>query len=183
MEISNQNRIKEIITYNSIKKNYMSRNLLIILLLSISALSVFLACDSGLTNPNLPTGDNEPDVQIKCEDIIISESRFNTAESDEYVIMDSRIYNDSLMIEVQYGGGCGPIDFELITDGLFMESNPVKLNVKLTFDDEDPCEMVVKKNLCFDLSNLASYYNDSYQTTEGKIVLYILDFDTITYTF
>ncbi|MGD9329244.1 MAG: hypothetical protein PVH48_09785, partial [Cyclobacteriaceae bacterium] len=93
------------------------------------------------------------------------------------------IQNDSLMIEVQYGGGCGPTDFELITDGLFMESNPVKLNVILAFDDEDPCEMAVKKNLCFDLSNLAAYYNDSYQTTEGKIVLQILDYNTITYNF
>jgi len=161
----------------------MKKNLLFVLLLSVISLSGFYACDSDLSDSALIPGDNEPNVQVKCENILISESIFKSAESDEYVITDSRIYNDSLMIEVQYGGGCGPTDFELITDGLFMESNPVKLNVILAFDDEDPCEMAVKKNLCFDLSNLATYYNDSYQTTEGKIVLHILDYNTITYNF
>ncbi len=161
----------------------MIKILFIVLLLSIISLSGFYACDTDLTDSSFIPGDNEPNNKVKCESITISESRFISAESDEYVVMDSKVYNDSLMIEVQYGGGCGPIDFELITDGLFMESNPVKLNVILAFDDEDPCEMAVKKNLCFDLSNLATYYNDSYQTTEGKIVLRILDYNTITYNF
>ncbi len=161
----------------------MKKNLLIIFLLPVISLTGFYACESDLKDSSFMPGDNEPDVQVKCESITISESGFNTAESDDYEVTDSRIQNDSLLIEVQYGGGCGPVDFELITDGLFMESNPVKLNVILAFDDEDPCEMAVKRNLCFDLSNLATYYNDSYQTTEGKIVLYILDYNTITYNF
>jgi hypothetical protein len=161
----------------------MRKNLLIPFLFTIITLPGFYACNNDLTNPLFLPGNNEPDDKMKCESILISESSFNSAESDEYEVTDSRITNDSLMIEVQYGGGCGSIDFELITDGLFMESNPVQLNVKLTFDDEDPCEMAIKKNLCFDLSNLATYYNDSYQTTEGKIVLHIVDYDTITYNF
>lgn len=161
----------------------MKRNLLVLLLTPVLLFSGLLACDTDLSNSDIIPGNNEPDYKIKCESILISESSFNHAESDEYVINNSRITNDSLMIEVQYGGGCGPATFELITDGLFMESNPVKLNVILAFDDEDPCEMAVTKNLCFDLSNLATYYNDSYQTTEGKIVLYILDYNTITYNF
>jgi len=64
-----------------------------------------------------------------------------------------------------------------------MESNPVQLNVLLAFTDEDPCEMLVKKQLCFDLSNLAAHYNDSYQTTEGTIILRIQDFNHLTYNF
>jgi hypothetical protein len=161
----------------------MGKNLLIVLLLSVLTLPGFYACDGDLSDSTFIPGNNEPNDKIKCESILISESSFNHTESDEYVVKNSRISNDSLMIEVQYGGGCGPATFELITDGLFMESSPVKLNVILAFDDEDPCEMVVTKNLCFDLSNLATYYNDSYQTTEGKIVLYILDYNTITYNF
>lgn len=161
----------------------MRKNLLVVVLVPVLALSGLLACDDGLNDSLFIPGDNEPNDKIKCESIVISESAFNSAETDEYVITDSRFFNDSLMIEVQYDGGCGPIDFELITDGLFMESNPVQLNVILAFDDEDPCEMAVKKNLCFDLSNLATYYNDSYQTTEGKIILRILDYNNITYDF
>jgi hypothetical protein len=161
----------------------MKKNLLIVFLVSVILQLGFYNCDSDLSDSPFIPGDNEPNNKVKCESILISESSFISAESDDYEVTDSRINNDSLMIEVQYGGGCGPIDFELITDGLFMESNPVKLNVILAFDDEDPCEMAVKKNLCFDLSNLATYYNDSYQTTEGKIVLQILDYNTITYNF
>ena len=161
----------------------MRKNLFILFILASISWSGFYACDNDLSDPSFIPGDNEPKDRIKCESIILSESRFKSVESDEYIINEASIHNDSLMIEVQYGGGCGPTDFELITDGLFMESDPVQLNVILAFDDEDPCEMAVKRNLCFDLSNLATYYNDSYQTTEGKIVLRILDFNTITYNF
>ena len=159
------------------------KNLIFISAILVLVLSGLFGCDSNMNNSNIIPGNDEPNDNIRCEDIILSESDFKSAESDDYVVTDSRITNDSLMIEVQYDGGCGPTNFDLITDGLFMESNPVKLNVILAFDDEDPCEMLVTRTLCFDLSNLATYYNNSYQTMDGKIVLYIIDYNTITYHF
>ena len=161
----------------------MGRNLIFILIVLALVLSGLYACDSDMNNSNIIPGNNEPNYDARCEDIILSESEFNSAESDDYVVTASIITDDSLKIKVQYDGGCGPANFELITDGLFMESNPVQLNVILAFKDEDPCEMLVTRNLCFDLSNLATYYKNSYQTTEGKIVLRILDYNNITYDF
>jgi len=130
--------------------------------------------------------DKEPDDmnnQTDCEQIIINESLYNSALTDDYLIKKSFISNDSLMVLVQYGGGCGPTDFDLLTNGLFMESDPVQLDVFLSFSDQDPCEAAIQKMLCFDLSNLAVLYNDSYQTAEGTIIIHLNDSNTMGYDF
>ena len=124
--------------------------------------------------------DDEPgdlNGQMDCEQMIISESKYNSAIIDEFIIQNAFISNDSLMILVQYGGGCGITDFDLLTNGLFMESDPVQLDILLSFIDDDPCEAAIQRMLCFDLSNLIALYNDSYQTTGGTIILRLEDYD------
>ena len=161
----------------------MSKKILYLILVIVIAIVSFIRCnDSLLSEPFVP-GDDNSNGKSGCTGIVISESQYNSAETDEYIVNKANITGDSLMIEIQYGGGCGPVGYELYTDGLFMESNPVQLNILLAFADDDPCEMVVKKNLCFDLSDLASYYNDSYQSTGGTIILRIQDFNNLTYNF
>ena len=153
------------------------------ILVIVIAIVGFIRCDDSSINGAFIPGDDNPNEKLACVGIIISESQYNSAETDEYIVNKANITGDSLMIEIQYGGGCGPVGYELNTDGLFMESNPVQLNVLLAFADDDPCEMVVTKNLCFDLSDLANYYNDSYQSTGGTIILRIQDFNNLTYNF
>ena len=161
----------------------MEKKVIYIVLVLLTGLSVIISCnDNSPGQQFIPGGDNSI-VKLSCKGIIISESQYNLAETNEFIVNDSYIEGDSLLIELQYGGGCGPVSAELYTDGLFMESNPVQLNVILTFTDDDPCEMLLKKKFCFDLSNLATYYNDSYQTTEGTIILNIKDYNSLTYNF
>jgi hypothetical protein len=154
-------------------------------LLMVSVISIFglISCSVDSSGDLFIPGDDNTNQKLTCDAIIISETQYNLAETDEYTLNGADIASDSLMIEVQYGGGCGPESFELITNGLFMESNPVQLNVILAFDSDDPCEMLVTRKLCFDLSNLAEHYNDSYQTNEGTIILHIQDLNNLTYNF
>lgn len=158
------------------------RNVLILILIVMGTVGI-VACNDSISDTPFIPGNNEPINKAGCGAIIISESMYAAAESDEFMFSGVDIKSDSLILTVKYGGGCGPTSFELITDGLFMESDPVQLNVLLSFKDEDPCEMLVTRDLCFDLTNLVNLYKDSYQTDEGTIILKIRDFNTKTYTF
>ncbi len=161
----------------------MDKKIIYLVLVPLIVLIGLISCSDNSPDEQFIPGDDNTNVKLTCDGIIISESQYNSAETNEFIVNDSNIEGDSLMIELQYGGGCGPVSAELYTDGLFMESNPVQLNLILAFTDDDPCEMIVKKKFCFDLSNLATYYNDSYQTTGGTIILVIKDYNNLTYNF
>ncbi len=116
--------------------------------------------------------------------ITIDESKFNAAVVDEFSLLNAFIENDSLKVQIQYGGGCGVAKFELITNGLYMESNPVQLNVLLSFVDEDDCEAAITKWVCFDLSNLAGHYKNAYQVSDGTIIIHLQNHEPdLTYSF
>lgn len=161
----------------------MGKKVVYLVLVPLIGLIGLISCGDISPDEQFIPGDDNTNVKLACKSMIISETQYNLVETDEYVVNAAFITGDSLMIEIQYGGGCGPVSSELYTDGLYMESNPVQLNVLLAFTDEDPCEMIVKKQFCFDLSNLATHYNDSYQTSGGTIILHIQDFNNLTYNF
>ena len=126
-------------------------------------------------------GDQDPDPidfdNNGCKEIIIDELKYDAAQTDEYEMVYAYIKGDTLNIIVKYGGGCGLTSFALITNGYFMESNPVQLDVILSFKDEDPCEALITKQICFNILQLATLYNDSYQTIEGTIILRLRDYE------
>jgi hypothetical protein len=117
-------------------------------------------------------------------DIVIDENLYNSRSKDTFAIQDAFIENDSLIIRIEYGGGCGIVKYSGITNGSFMESYPVQLNVSLSFTDEDTCEALISKNISINLSNLADYYNDMYKTYHGTILIHLEGFaDIINYSF
>ena len=76
------------------------------------------------------------------------------------------------------------IEAGLITHGLYMESFPVQLRIKLSFTDEDNCEALVKDDFCFSISNLAQHYEQNYQTDTGTIIIRLDNYDgALEYTF
>ena len=82
------------------------------------------------------------------------------------------IEDDTLTLTISYGGGCETHDFALVTDGRFMESDPVQLAVILTHDaNDDPCERYVTDSYTFDLASIKTLYQENYSTDEGPIIL------------
>jgi hypothetical protein len=58
-------------------------------------------------------------------------------------------------MEVQYGGGCELHTFELISNGAYMKSLPMKLNVWLTHNSRnDRCRAMLTNTITFDISSL-----------------------------
>jgi hypothetical protein len=130
--------------------------------------------NSGGDQQNIEPPDQNQD---SCKGIVIDEAKYDASVLDDYLMKYAFIEGDTLSVIVQYGGGCGSANFTLITNGQFMESDPVQLDVVLAFQDEDPCEALIQKSICFDISALADLYNDSYQTSGGTIIIRLKNYD------
>lgn len=84
------------------------------------------------------------------------------------------IENDTLTLTVSYGGGCETHDFTLVTDGSFIESDPVQLVVTLTHNaNDDPCEAYPTNRYVFDLESIKTLYQEAYETDESSIILHL----------
>ena len=84
------------------------------------------------------------------------------------------IENDTLTLTVSYSGGCAAHVFTLVTNGSFMESDPVQLVVALTHDDnDDRCEAYPTERYSFDLTSIKMRYQEAYGTDEGFIILHL----------
>ena len=146
---------------------------------SLVVVILFIGLSACTEKSNLPNGSSLKDANIlgaNNAQIVIDETKLNSIESDEFAISSASVQNDSLKVVVQYGGGCGLATFELITDGAFMESDPVQLNVTLSFDDKDDCEAYITKEISFDLRNLAQHYQNSYQLSTGTIIIHLQNY-------
>lgn len=79
------------------------------------------------------------------------------------------IENDTLTLTISYSGGCASHDFTLVTNGRFMESDPVQLVVALTHDNNgDTCEAYPTRRYSFDLEPIKTRYQEAYGTNEGS---------------
>jgi hypothetical protein len=139
-------------------------------------LCIFLACDKDSQDLPYPVSAQAGGISIQSD--------LSAIPQDALTIEDAVINANILTLTVRYGGGCGDTRFELFGDGLFMESYPVQTNIMLSFKDEDPCRALLTKVLDFDLTRLATFYRNAYQTQTGTIILRIRDFpDHIRYSF
>ncbi|MEP1094905.1 MAG: hypothetical protein ABJG78_07320 [Cyclobacteriaceae bacterium] len=122
--------------------------------------------------------------QVSLEKDVIIIDKFSVIEDSEMLINNAEIESDILTLSIQYGGGCGEIDYDLYTSGLFMESNPVQLEVVLSFEDNDTCEALITKDLSFDLEPVATLWKDSYQEASGTVIVRLKGYsDSIRYDF
>jgi len=100
------------------------------------------------------TSQNMPDANSNCESsTIVDSDQFMNAPSDPFFFRKVIINGDCLEIELQYGGGCGDTEFQLVGAEEVMESFPEQRNIRLSFKDEDNCEALVTKTLSYDLTS------------------------------
>ena len=84
------------------------------------------------------------------------------------------IENDTLILTISYSGSCASHDFTLVTNGRFMESDPVQLVVALTHNDnDDTCEAYPTERYSFGLEPIKTQYQEAYGTDEGSITLHL----------
>ena len=92
--------------------------------------------------------------------------------TDDYLLRDAAITDDTLRLVVSYSGGCEAHEFTLITSGMFLESSPVQLVISVAHNaNDDPCEAFPTETVTFDLTGIKTLYQEAYQQDQGTIIL------------
>ena len=159
----------------------ISRFILCLLLLSVAA------CGGGGEPDDNPDGKTsrmtpaDTDDRRPLEGSVLIDDDVDGAlqESDEYELkIDGDhapvIENGTLILTISYSGGCASHDFTLVTNGNFMESDPVQLVVALTHNaNDDTCQAYSTERYSFDLEPIRTRYQEAYGTGEGSITLHL----------
>jgi len=106
--------------------------------------------------------------------IIIENQKYSDTDRDPFDIINVSVNTDLIIFDVGYSGGCENHTFQLISKEMFMESDPVQIDVVLSHDDKnDPCDAYIYDTIVFDLSNLKQKWQNEYQTDSGTIIIRI----------
>ena len=109
---------------------------------------LLLACDS--TGPSL-SDDSELVLQI------IPGLDPNDLADDQATITEARVEGVTLLLSLQFGGGCAPQRFALVAGGEIAESNPPYTILRLAHDgNRDPCDALLTREVAVDLLPLAN---------------------------
>ena len=84
--------------------------------------------------------------------IIVDSALYSNAPNDEFEYSNAEIIGDSLTLTIRYEGGCEEVKLKLIDSEDIMESIPVQRNIRLSLNDNDPCETIITKIISFDLT-------------------------------
>ena len=115
--------------------------------------------------------------------IIIDSSSDTTKKestSDDFKILDTKIIDNYLHLNISYSGGCEKHSFKIIGDLLLSKSLPPIRSVKLIhYGNNDACKKLIMENLVIDISDLA------YKKEDGSEIYLSLDGwgERITYVF
>ncbi|PCJ82377.1 MAG: hypothetical protein COA49_02480 [Bacteroidetes bacterium] len=113
-----------------------------------------------------------------CRTYEITDASNNEVGADEtldfqndnppFTFLDVKIEEDSLIVLVQYSGGCGNHEFEIEKVGFLMKSLPPKQPIRIIHrSDNDPCRSLIQEELKFDVS--------SFRGTPDGITVLILE--------
>ncbi len=77
------------------------------------------------------------------------------AKSDPFSYGSVQIQGDSLLIAVQYSGGCKAHEWNMYTTGMYSKTFPPKIEVYLQHtSNQDFCKALIRETLVFDLKNV-----------------------------
>jgi len=109
--------------------------------------------------------------EVNTGSVVITDTDGNWG-TDDYVLRDAVITDDSLRLRVSYSGGCRTHEFTLVTSGTFLESSPVHLPVSVAHNaNDDPCEAYPTEDYYFDLTDIKAIYQEGYPQDAGSIIL------------
>lgn len=114
-------------------------------ILALISLLFFFAC----------TPDEEPaPTTDPCNILLVGRDAFLTADRDPFQFKSATIDSTCLELVVNYGGGCGTANFDLIYIGSLSGNTPPTASLVLAFDDQDNCEAAIDTTLRYSLIGL-----------------------------
>ena len=125
------------------KTNYIKmKKILILTLIGLTILSC--------------SNDDDNDNPVNCDfETVISAEQYANAPSDQLTINSLAINYNCLKINFSASGCSGDTwELKLIDSEDILESLPPQRNLRLSLNNEEPCEAYITKELTFDISNL-----------------------------
>ena len=110
-----------------------------------------------------------------CQQVIINAVEYQNAPNDALEIVNVQLEGDCLSIRFESGGCDGNSwGIKLIDSEAIMESYPPQRNLRLSLNNQEPCDAIVTKEIAFNVSNLRLEYDKILLniTNSGDQVLY-----------
>ena len=104
----------------------------------------------------------------KSGDIVLFTKPLDSLNTDYFDIDSISMKDQTLMVYVTYGGGCGNVEFDMFYKPQILTVMPHRKTLYLKLTDNDPCRELVQKELLYDLS----VFND--EARKGGVII-ILD--------
>ncbi|MEN9639145.1 MAG: hypothetical protein RLZZ262_1013 [Bacteroidota bacterium] len=150
--------------------------------LLVSSLALMLCHCKSKKEAAVPTTNTEKREVIKGDPkrtLDIDNSYVWPGSTDPFKVLSAQISDqDSLIVEVEYGGGCKDHEFRLVTNGNLKKSMPAQGTLYLEHEsNDDMCRALIRQKLAFFIGNLAKngetiiiQLND-YNPESGRLIL------------
>ena len=140
------------------------------------AMACGMACGNGEDNHvTKSSSPDSPDIAPRTGTVVFSPGDVRSTTrwgTDDYELNAAAVKGDTLAVSLSYSGGCRMHQFTLVAAEVFMESDPVQLEVAIAHDaDGDPCEAYPTEDYHFILGPIKARYKASYGAGSGTIVL------------
>ena len=128
---------------------------------------------------------NEFTIEKRPDEIILNEDYYESSPNDSNTISNVELIDNILNITTSYSGGCEDHEFELVGINIFMESDPVQTDIRLSHNaNNDTCEAYITEELTFNLSPLKEAWQETHQQESGTIIINLEGVDEpISYEF
>lgn len=139
----------------------------------------------SMTSDGVKQGDDSPAKPTKGGIKVVADKKI-PKKSAPFEIGKPRFKGDTLLLDVEYGGGCQDHVFTLYWDDRFKENVPLSASLVLIHNDNrDECEAWLSETLEFDLTLIKKSFLAGYPTNvDREVMLKITGLkDEISYKF
>lgn len=103
--------------------------------------------------------DSKQTEQVKKEPewqpVVVNKGYEWPGSTDAFNVTDVRVSGDTLLVDVNYGGGCKDHVFTMSTNGAYMKSLPPQMMLWLEHEsNDDMCRAMIHTTLKFDLRSV-----------------------------
>ncbi|OFY35732.1 MAG: hypothetical protein A2W91_15690 [Bacteroidetes bacterium GWF2_38_335] len=150
--------------------------------LIVSILAILSGCCSKketVSEKKSSTSDEKKSMTQSFEKkpVVVNKEFNGISDSVDYKILNASIVGNELKMKVAYTGGTGTHDFDLVFNGMYMKSLPLKITLYLVHKKENEAgKMEIESDLVFDLSPI--------QRNSQEIIINLFSFnEKINYTY
>lgn len=117
------------------------------------------------------SNEKEPERQMLVVNQLQVNMDYQAPKTDPFNVVSVVTEGDSLIVMAQYGGGCEVHEFSLMSNGLYLKSLPLQLNLTIEHKaNNDMCRALLTQRLAFDIAAI--------KQKSSKEILLIINGDT-----